>query len=152
MMGGSTNSRSMNQINQSINQYSVVKEKSSTLDNNITLTLPLYPIPFTPSPLPHPLYPIPFTPSPLPHPLYPIPFTPSPLPHPLYPNKIFSQSINQTINELVNRATDRSIIQSKNSRVRFDPERVPFGQTHFWVKLTRNLSQKCLSDSDSGSV
>ena len=29
----------------------------------------------------------------------------------------------------------------KNSRVRFDLERVPFGQTHFWVRLIRNLGQ-----------
>ena len=32
-------------------------------------------------------------------------------------------------------------LHSKNSRVRFDPERVPFGQTRFWVRLIRNLGQ-----------
>ena len=30
---------------------------------------------------------------------------------------------------------------SKNSRVRFDLGRVPFGQTHFWFRLIRNLGQ-----------
>ena len=35
-----------------------------------------------------------------------------------------------------------SYLHSKNSRVRFDPERVPFGQTHFWVRP----DQKTTSD------
>ena len=32
-------------------------------------------------------------------------------------------------------------VHSKNSQVRFDLERIPFGQTHFWVRLIRNLGQ-----------
>ena len=50
-------------------------------------------------------------------------------------------------------------VHSKNSQVRFDLERVPWCQTHFWARLMGNLGQtdtksesKCLSHSDSGSV
>ena len=32
-------------------------------------------------------------------------------------------------------------VHSKNSRDRFDQESVPFGQTHFWVRLIRNFGQ-----------
>ena len=32
-------------------------------------------------------------------------------------------------------------IHSKNSRVRFDPERVPWCQTQFWVRPTRKPGQ-----------
>ena len=44
------------------------------------------------------------------------------------------------------------VIHSKNSRVRFDPEKSPRGQTHFGVRLTRNPSQKDILDSDSGNL
>ena len=44
------------------------------------------------------------------------------------------------------------VITLKTPRSDLTRKRVSWGQTHSWVRLIRNLSPKCLSDSDSGSV
>ena len=55
----------------------------------------------------------------------------------VYPPQVFN---NLSISYICLRRNKLSL-HSKNSRVRFDPETVPFGQTHFWVRLIRNLGQ-----------
>ena len=48
---------------------------------------------------------------------------------------------NQPVFEGVIREKIVNIIHCKNFPVRFDLERVPFGQTHFWFTLIRNLGE-----------